>query len=155
MIGGYTDPQGERSYFGALHLGIYRDQKLVYVSKVGTGFDTKTLKSIWEKMQPLAQARSPFVEKSPTGRGHHWVEPKLVCEVRFSDWTDDGGIRHPAFLGLRTDKKPEDCRKDEPAFLTLPDLPPPATVEDSPAKQIKFTNLKKSFGPTRATPRVI
>ena len=87
VIGGYTDPQGERTYFGALHLGLYRDQKLVYVSKVGTGFDTKTLKSIWEKMQPLAQAKSPFVEKSPTGRGHHWVEPKLVCEVRFSDWT--------------------------------------------------------------------
>ena len=147
VIGGYTDPQGERSYFGALHLGIYRDQKLVYVSKVGTGFDTKTLKSIWEKMQPLAQAKSPFVEKSPTGRGHHWVEPKLVCEVRFSDWTHDGGIRHPAFIGLRTDKKPEECRKDEPVTLALPDLPPPATVEDSPAKQIKFTNLKKIFWP--------
>ena len=147
VIGGYTDPQGERTYFGALHLGIYRDQKLVYVSKVGTGFDTKTLKSIWEKMQPLAQAKSPFVERSPTGRGHHWVEPKLVCEVRFSDWTHDGGIRHPAFLGLRTDKKPEECRKDEPVSLALPDLPPPATVENSPAKQIKFTNLKKIFWP--------
>jgi bifunctional non-homologous end joining protein LigD len=65
VIGGYTDPQGGRTYFGALHLGLYQDKKLVYVSKVGTGFDTKTLKSIWEKMQPLAQAKSPF---EPTGR---------------------------------------------------------------------------------------
>jgi bifunctional non-homologous end joining protein LigD len=147
VIGGYTDPQGERNCFGALHLGLYRDTRLVYVSKVGTGFDAKSLKSIWEKMQPLAQATSPFAEKSPNGRGHHWVKPELVCEVRFSDWTHDGGIRHPAFLGLRTDKKPEECRKEEPIPLSLSDLPPAATVENRPAKQIKFTNLKKVFWP--------
>ncbi len=147
VIGGYTDPQGERSYFGALHLGLYRDGKLIYVSKVGTGFDTQTLKLLWEKMQPLARAKSPFDEKSPTGRGHHWTEPKLVCEVRFSDWTDDGGIRHPAFLGLRTDKKPEDCRKEEPQPLSLLELPPPAPVENSQTKEVKFTNLKKIFWP--------
>ena len=147
VIGGYTNPQGERAYFGALHLGLYRDEKLVYVSKVGSGFDTKTLKSIWEKMQPLAQAKSPFAEKSPKGRGHHWVEPKLVCEVRFSDWTHDGGIRHPTFLGLRTDKKPEECRRDETAPLILPDLPPTAAIEKNSSKQIKFTNLKKIFWP--------
>ncbi len=147
VIGGYTDPQGERAYFGALHLGIYRAQKLVYVSKVGTGFDTKTLKSIWEKMQPLAQAKSPFAERGPTGRGHHWVEPKLVCEVRFSDWTHDGGIRHPAFLGMRTDKKPEECQKDETAPLILPEPPLSVPLEEGPAKQVKFTNLKKIFWP--------
>ena len=147
VIGGYTDPQGGRTYFGALHLGLYQDKKLVYVSKVGTGFDAKMLKSVWEKMQPLAQPKSPFEERSPAGRGHHWIEPKLVCEVRFSDWTHDGGIRHPAFLGMRTDKKPEECRKDEPAPLSLAELPLPAPVENSPAKQVKFTNLKKIFWP--------
>ncbi len=147
VIGGYTNPQGGRSYFGALHLGLYQNNKLVYVSKVGTGFDTKTLKSIWEKLQPLALAKSPFQEKSPTGRGHHWVEPELVCEVRFSDWTHDGGIRHPAFLGLRTDKKPDECRKDEPLPRSLPELPVPAPLENGPAKQVKFTNLKKIFWP--------
>jgi bifunctional non-homologous end joining protein LigD len=147
VIGGYTDPQGERSYFGALHLGLYRDGKLIYVSKVGTGFDTRTLKLLWEKMQPLARAQSPFEEKSPTGRGHHWVEPKLVCEVRFSDWTDDGGIRHPAFLGLRTDKKAEDCRQEEPQPLSLPELPLPTPLENSQPKEVRFTNLKKIFWP--------
>jgi len=147
VIGGYTDPQGGRSYFGALHLGLYQNQKLVYVSKVGTGFDAKTLKSIWEKMQPLTRAKSRFEQRSPTGRGHHWVEPKLVCEVRFSDWTHDGGIRHPAFLGLRTDKQPEECRKDEPAPLILAELPTPAPAENVPAKQVKFSNLKKVFWP--------
>jgi bifunctional non-homologous end joining protein LigD len=147
VIGGYTDPQGGRSYFGALHLGLYEGNKLIYVSKVGTGFDEKTLKSIWEKMQPLTQRQSPFDEKSPTGRGHHWVEPKLVCEVRFSDWTNDGGIRHPAFLGLRTDKRAEECQKEEPASRSLPELPLPAPIENGPPKQVKFTNLKKIFWP--------
>jgi bifunctional non-homologous end joining protein LigD len=147
VIGGYTDPQGGRTYFGALHLGLYQNKKLVYVSKVGTGFDAKMLKSVWEKLQPLAQPKSPFEERSPTGRSHHWIEPKLVCEVRFSDWTHDGGIRHPAFLGMRTDKKPEECRKDEPTPLSLTELPLPAPIENSPPKQVKFTNLEKVFWP--------
>jgi bifunctional non-homologous end joining protein LigD len=147
VIGGYTDPQGERSYFGALHLGLYQDKKLVYISKVGTGFDTRTLKLTWEKMQPLARTKSPFDRKSPPGRGNHWVEPALVCEVRYSDWTDDGGIRHPTFLGLRPDKKAEECRKEEPEPLKIAELPLPAPAEDVPDKQVKFTNLKKIFWP--------
>ena len=147
VIGGYTDPQGGRSYFGALHLGLYRDQKLIYISKVGTGFDTRTLKLIWEKMQPLARAQSPFEERSPTGRGNHWVEPALVCEVRFSDWTDDGGIRHPTFFGLRPDKKPKECRKEEPALPKIAESPPPTPVENLPEKQVKLTNLEKIFWP--------
>jgi bifunctional non-homologous end joining protein LigD len=114
VIGGYTAPQGGRTCFGALHLGAYRDGKLVYVSKVGTGFDGKTLQHVWEKLQRLKRSTSPFAERTPGGRGHCWVEPQLVCEVRFSDWTRDGGIRHPAFLGLRSDKKPEECRREEP-----------------------------------------
>ena len=147
VIGGYTDPQGGRSYFGALHLGLYQGEKLVYVSKVGTGFDAKMLKSVWGKMQPLKRATSPFEEKSPTGRGHHWIEPKLVCDVRFSDWTHDGGIRHPTFLGLRDDKKPEKCQREEPAPPNLAELSAPAPVETVAEKQVKFTNLKKIFWP--------
>jgi bifunctional non-homologous end joining protein LigD len=149
VIGGYTDPQGGRSYFGALHLGLYKDKKLVYVSKVGTGFDTKTLKLIWQKMLPLKRATSPFDEKSPSGRGHHWIEPELVCEVRFAEWTQDGGIRHPAFLGLRSDKKPEDCIKEEPAPVSLAEPPPVAPVANanSTPKQVQLTNLKKIFWP--------
>jgi len=149
VIGGYTQPQGGRTCFGALHLGLYRGGKLIYVSKVGTGFDSKTLKFIWERMQPLKRATSPFDEKSPGGRGHMWIEPKLVCEVRFSDWTHDGGIRHPAFLGLRADKKPEECRKEEPPPIDLRELA--NAVSEKPAdtnrKAVSFTNLKKIFWP--------
>ena len=118
VIGGYTDPQGSRGHFGALHLGVYdgpaSSPRLVYVSKVGTGFDQAGLKAIWEQLRPLARATPPFEAGAiPTGRGHHWVEPRLVCEVRFTDWTEDGGIRHPAFVGLRDDKPPEECRREE------------------------------------------
>ena len=114
VIGGYTVPQGTRAHFGALHLGLYDKGQLVYVSKVGTGFDDRALKVISEKLRPLARSTSPFVRGTPGGRGHHWVEPKLVGEVRFTEWTRDGGIRHPSFLGLREDKRPEDCVRETP-----------------------------------------
>jgi bifunctional non-homologous end joining protein LigD len=114
VIGGYTLPQGTRAHFGALHLGLYDKGELVYVSKVGTGFDDRALKTISEKLRPLARSTSPFVRGTPGGRGHHWVEPKLVGEVRFTEWTRDGGLRHPSFLGLREDKRPEDCVRETP-----------------------------------------
>jgi bifunctional non-homologous end joining protein LigD len=114
VIGGYTAPAGARGHFGALHLGVYEDGQLVHVSKVGTGFDDRTLALVAERLRPLARATSPFARGTPTGRGHHWVEPRLVCEVRFSDWTDEGGIRHSCFLGLRDDKRPEECVRERP-----------------------------------------
>jgi len=144
VIGGYTDPQGARAYFGALHIGIYDGPRLVYVSKVGTGFDEASLKSLWEALQPLGRPTSPFAIGTPTGRGHHWVEPKLVCEVRFTEWTKDGGIRHPAFLGLRTDKRPDECRREAPVELAAPS---PSPAEPTPRAQVKITNPKKVFWP--------
>ena len=114
VIGGYTAPQGSRAHFGALHLGLYADGRLAYVSKVGTGFDEVTLARVADRLAPLARTTSPFDVGTPAGRGHHWVEPKLVCEVRFTEWTADGGIRHPTFLGLRDDKRPEDCVREVP-----------------------------------------
>ena len=149
VIGGYTDPQGSRPYFGALHIGLYDDGQLVYVSKVGTGFDEEGLKRLWEALQPLARSTSPFLAKSPTGRGHHWVEPRLVCEVRFTEWTEDGGLRHPTFLGLRDDKRPEECRR-EPAVTLPPDegrSPVPASPQPEPEPVVRFTNLQKVFWP--------
>ena len=154
VIGGYTDPQGSRGHFGALHVGLYDDGRLTYVSKVGTGFDETGLKSLWEKLQPLARATPPFdTGEIPKGRSHHWVEPTLVCDVRFSDWTEDGGIRHPIFMGLRSDKRPEECRREEPLLLppddartAVPAAPPPAEpVGAEPT--VKLTNLKKIFWP--------
>ena len=155
VVGGYTDPQGSRGYFGALHIGLYDEGRLVYVSKVGTGFDQANLKSLRQKLQPLERPTPPFENGAiPTGRGHHWVEPKLVCEVRFTDWTNDGGIRHPTFLGLRTDKRPEDCRHEtlpapgpDETSVAVPPAPALPVARESMVKEVKLTNLKKVFWP--------
>jgi len=145
VIGGWTDPQGGRGWFGALHLGVYDDGRLVYVAKVGTGFDEATLRLVWDRLQPLARGTSPFDAGTPTGRGHHWVEPRLVCEVRFTEWTEEGGIRHPTFLGLRDDKRAEECRREVGAgsFAQYsirsgsPPPPPADTPSPEPARRGK------------------
>jgi bifunctional non-homologous end joining protein LigD len=114
VIGGWTDPHGGRGWFGALHLGVYDAAgQLVYAGKVGTGFDEAMLRRVWDRLQPLVRPTSPFDVRSPGGRGHHWVQARLVAEIRFTEWTEDGGIRHPAFLGLRDDKRAEECRRED------------------------------------------
>ncbi len=156
VIGGYTDPRGARARFGALDVGVYEDARLRYASKVGTGFDEAGIERLWRQLRPLARSTSPFAVGSPEGRGHHWVEPRLVCEVRFTEWTDEGGLRHPTFIGLRNDKRPEECRRERFSH------PPPASEGEgtrapappdvgSPGQEergaVRFTNLKKVFWP--------
>lgn len=147
VVGGYTAPQGSRGYFGALHVGLYQGSRLVYVSKVGTGFDQAGLKKIWDSLQSLHRTTSPFEVGGPTGRGHHWVDPTLVCEVRFTEWTKDGGLRHPAFLGLRPDKPPKECRREEPDLppTDVNAVPAPASPREG---RVTLTNLKKIFWPS-------
>jgi bifunctional non-homologous end joining protein LigD len=103
VVGGWTDPSGARSGFGALLVGYYADGSLRYAGKVGTGFDEKTLRTLHSTLRSLAVDAPPF-ENPPPQRGTHWVEPVLVAEVEFTEWTRDGRLRHPAFLGLRDDK---------------------------------------------------
>jgi bifunctional non-homologous end joining protein LigD len=134
VIGGYTDPQGSRTRFGALHVGVYEGDRLVYVSKVGTGFDDAALERLWRRLEPLRRDTSPFDAGTPAGRGHHWVEPRLVCEVRFTEWTRDGGLRQPAYLGLRDDKRPEECRRETPGASESPDGPAPGGAGSGPAE---------------------
>jgi bifunctional non-homologous end joining protein LigD len=152
VVGGYTDPQGSRGHFGALHIGLYEGPverpRLVYVCKVGTGFDEKTLRALLARLAPLARGATPFDVGSPAGHGHHWVEPALVCEVRFTEWTDEGGLRHPTFLGLREDKRPQECRKEAPAAApgsVAPATAPAASSADAP--RVRLTNLGKVFWP--------
>ena len=106
VIGGFTDPKGSRSGFGSLLLGIHDEHgKLRYAGNVGTGFDEKLLRSMKAKLAALETAKPPFEAKPRDVKGH-WVKPKLVAEVAFTEWTGDGRIRHPVFHGLRTDKDP-------------------------------------------------
>ncbi|HET6401164.1 MAG TPA: non-homologous end-joining DNA ligase [Candidatus Kapabacteria bacterium] len=116
VIIGYTKPQGSREYFGALELGLYDNKRIVSVGKVGTGFDRALLKELYEKMQPLKVASPPLDSPSPSrgSREVQWLKPKLVCEVKFTERTSEGSFRHPAFVGLRYDKKPTECTFEQP-----------------------------------------
>jgi bifunctional non-homologous end joining protein LigD len=128
VIGGYTQPRGSRTHFGAILVGYYENEELRFAAKVGTGFDYKLLSSLFDKFQKLTRIDCPFVnlpEKPSAGRGKGltaaqmkvctWVEPKLVCQVRFAEWTRDHHLRQPAFMGLREDKDPEEVVREKPA----------------------------------------
>ncbi len=116
VIGGFTDPQGSRSGFGALLLGYYdAGGQLVYAGKVGTGFDQKLLRSLHESMVALERDSPPFGRGVLPRSRVHWVEPRLVGQVVFSEWTRDGQLRHPRFQGLRQDKDPADVVREIPA----------------------------------------
>ena len=117
VIGGYTDPEGSRIGIGALLAGFYDDGRLVYAGKVGTGFSDKTLRDLHQRLGRLEQSTSPFTPP-PTGVGRtHWVRPKLVAQVTFGEWTADGRMRHPSFLGLREDKPATDVVRETPRPL--------------------------------------
>ena len=107
VIGGYTDPQRSRKGFGALLLGYYNDKgELVYAGKVGTGFTDAVLVSLHDTLAGLERGQTAFAHGELPRSGVHWVEPKLVCEVGFSEWTSAGELRHPRYQGLRRDKDP-------------------------------------------------
>ena len=114
VIGGYTEPRGSRTDLGALLLGVYDgDGRLRYAGKVGTGFTRATLRDLAERLAPLRSGRSPFAD-DPRERGATWVTPELVAQVGFSEWTRDGRLRHPRFLGLREDKPAREVVRETP-----------------------------------------
>jgi bifunctional non-homologous end joining protein LigD len=114
VIGGYTDPAGSRTDFGALLVGYYDNGRLVYAGKVGTGYSKAMLRTLGARLRALETPTSPFIEVRPTPRGTHWTRPELVAQVGFAEWTGDGRLRQPRFLGLRDDKPPADVIREEP-----------------------------------------
>jgi bifunctional non-homologous end joining protein LigD len=115
VIGGYTAPRGARHGFGALLVGHYDGDALRYAGKVGTGFDERELRSLLERMARLERPDSPFGAGDPPARGTTWVEPELVAQVAFTEWTRDGRLRHPRYLGLRDDKPARQVVRERPA----------------------------------------
>jgi len=114
VVGGYTAPRGSRTVLGALLLGYYADGALRYAGKVGTGFTQATLRELAGKLAPLERASSPFADEVRE-RTATWVAPQLVAQVGFSEWTRDGRLRHPRFLGLREDKAADEVVREGPA----------------------------------------
>ena len=120
VIGGYTDPEGSREHFGSIVLGLYDKQgRLVHVGQAGTGFDRKTLASVWKLLHQLETKTNPFYGEVEAPRLKvHWIKPELVAEIKFTEWThetSEGGpkLRAPVFLGLREDKDPKECTFEE------------------------------------------
>ncbi len=166
VIAGFT--KGERDYFGALVLGVQENGKLRHVGQVGTGFDQKLMKAIYERLQPLITKTSPLTPK-PKIKDVSWVKPEVVCQVRFLEWTKDGVLRAPVFVALREDKLARDVTREEPVSPDPePELerdPEPERASDPPADsgqlnlsgkettvevdghRLKFTNLDKVYFP--------
>ncbi|MDQ6784869.1 MAG: non-homologous end-joining DNA ligase, partial [Actinomycetota bacterium] len=115
VIGGWTDPSGSRSGFGALLLGYYDDgDALRYAGKVGTGFNEQQLRTLRAQLDERGVARSPFADPVPL-KGAHWARPELVAGVSFTEWTAEGRLRHPSFTGLREDREPKEVRRESPS----------------------------------------
>lgn len=115
VIGGFTDPGGSRHGFGALLVGYYEKKRLHYAGKVGTGFDDATLEELAKKLKKLETTTCPFEEKhEASAKDVHWVKARMVAEVGFTEWTSDGRLRHPRYIGLRDDKNPEDVVREKP-----------------------------------------
>jgi bifunctional non-homologous end joining protein LigD len=112
VIVGYTAPKGSRVGLGALLLGYHDGDELVYAGKVGTGFDTATLRSLHKRLSRTEQDSTPISSGRVREPGAHWVRPTSVAQVAFSEWTRDGKLRHPRYLGLRTDKSPGDVGRE-------------------------------------------
>lgn len=115
VIGGFTAPQGSRAEFGALLVGHWEGDGLVYAGKVGTGFGQATLADMGARLRELERDESPFARVHPIPRGTRWVEPELVAQIGFTEWTRDGRLRHPRFLGLRDDKPAREVVRERPS----------------------------------------
>jgi DNA ligase D-like protein (predicted ligase) len=113
VIGGFTAPRGSRTDLGALLVGHFDGDRLRYAGKVGTGFTRATLQDLHERLAPLVRETSPFEPEKAIPRAATWVEPELVAQVAFMEWTPDGRLRHPSFLGLRFDKAAREVVREE------------------------------------------
>ena len=136
VVVAYTDPGGSRSRFGALGVAVNTDDGLKYLGRVGTGFTEASLDDIYAQLQPLVRTEAPVYNppKGAEGKGIHWVEPKLVAEVSFSEFTEEGSLRHPSFMGLREDKSADAIVLEEPSESPGGDAAPTATAGDTKAR---------------------
>ncbi len=114
VIGGYTDPAGSRTDFGALLVGYYDGGRLRFAGRVGTGYTAAMLRDLGARLRELKTSESPFIDARPIPRGTHWVRPELVSQIGFAEWTTEGRLRQPRFLGLRDDKCAADVVRERP-----------------------------------------
>src|SRR5213594_589217 len=149
VVVGFTRPKGSRSGFGALDLGAYENGKLVYTGRAGSGFTAAQLKEVSAVLEQSVRAKPPFEGPAPPDKGHTWVEPTLVVEVRYKEWTDEGLLRQPVFVRFRDDKPvTEIAKRDAGSEMRDAEVPPESPSPISPLpREVKFSNLDKVFWP--------
>jgi len=154
VVVGYTAPQGSRGGFGALHLASFVDGALTYAGRAGSGFTAAQLRELAADLEASRRPDPPCGGPVPAGREHVWVEPALVVEVRYKEWTDEGLLRHPVFLRMRDDKKPEECvrtgtgKGEEGRVNSEPAIGAPLPPSPFPVpREVKLSNLEKVFWP--------
>ncbi len=145
IICGFTKPSGSRKYFGSLVLGVKDGKEIRYIGNCGTGYNEALLKEIHGLLKGRITDEKPFPQKAAQLRGATWVKPELVCEVTYSEWTNDRHLRHPVFKGLRKDKKPADTYIEQPK--TMEEKETPKTQTSKGRKGVKLTNPDKIFWP--------
>ncbi|MEP6995080.1 MAG: non-homologous end-joining DNA ligase, partial [Acidobacteriota bacterium] len=143
---GYTKPEGARTGFGALHVAYWESDGLVYGGRVGTGFTEKQLQAIHARLQAKIRPKPACTGPLPAGRGHVWVEPELIVEVRFKEWTEEVLLRQPAFLRLRDDKPIAECARESHASEAAEPVAAPPQ-KSSEKRLVPFSNLEKIFWP--------
>ncbi|MHB0976583.1 MAG: DNA ligase D [Candidatus Aquicultorales bacterium] len=164
VVGGFTEPRGGRKHLGALVAGVYEGDELAYVAHVGGGFDEAGLAEMRAKLEPLEQEECPFKLAPLTNAPVHWVRPELVAEVKFQEWTEEGLMRQPVFIGLREDKDPKSVGRERPEQTALilegtklrtpsfknvrfEEPNEPGEIVEIEGKRQKITNLDKVFWP--------
>ena len=140
VIGGFTKPKGSRKKIGALVLGVYEGDDFIYVGHTGGGFTDNELESVYKKLKPLIRKTSPFKVEPKTNTPAKWTTPKIICEVKFSEWTDDGHMRQPIYLGLREDKD---------AAKVVKELP--ADVKNNSSSKSASSSKKKNKGKSKSS----
>jgi bifunctional non-homologous end joining protein LigD len=157
VIGGYTEPEGSRVGIGALLGGVYEDGRLVYIGKIGTGFDTRTLRDLKARLTRLAQKTNPFAARPPGSARAHWVKPELVAQVKFSEWTSDGKLRQPTFQGLRSDKPATAVVRERPSKAEndpKQPAPPPAAPGEPTVAGVRLTHADRVLYPRLGTTKL-
>lgn len=136
VIGGYTEPTGKRIGFGAILIGYYEGSSLRYAGKVGTGFNDEKLQELYAMFKKLERKTNPF-NTTPMEKHVHWIKPELVAQIKYSEWTENGSLRHPVFIALRADKDPTTVKKEVPVSTEK-------IVEDKPVKRSAKSGTSKS-----------
>ena len=165
MVGGWTEPRQSRTHFGALLLGYYLEDpseadRLIFAGQVGSGFSQAELDRVAGRLAPLITQESPFEDFPRKGKGDHWVEPRLVAQTKFTEWTLDGLLRNPVHLGLRTDKRPTDVRLADHRPVKQPPrrsdraVRAPARAQ-RPAKRARTAKARRPQHPDPLAPRLL